>query len=95
MGDAMTEFRSREECLASIVPQDLGAIEGLTFFKNVTRTISSEPDLVRIRDKAPDGKSLADIGYSPAKALAAGRLLIAAALRSDPTLRLKVPEDVS
>lgn len=81
--------QSRDESLRSIVPLDMGAVEGLTFYRNVTRTIASEPQLVRVRDRTVDGKALADIGYPPAKALAVGKLLIAAAVMADPSLKLE------
>lgn len=81
--------QSREESLRSIVPRDMGSVEGLTFYRNVTRTIISDPDLVRVRDRTADGKALADIGYPPAKAYAVGKLLMAAAVMADPSLKLE------
>lgn len=70
---------------------EIGSISGVCFVI-ANRTVSTEPDLIRIRDRDSRGKLLADIGYSPAKALRAGMLLIQAALKLDPSLRAQVDE---
>lgn len=80
----------RDPTIAQIVPRDVGAVEGLTFYREVTRTFSVDDGLIRMRDRTAAGEQLADIGYPPEKALAAGLLLIEAALRSDPSLRSMV-----
>ena len=71
--------------------QTIGSVNGVCFIV-ADRTVSTEPGLVRIRDRAAGGKLLADIGYSPQKALRAGALLIKAALTLDPSLRAQVDD---
>jgi hypothetical protein len=74
-----------------VLSEDVGTVPAVCFVI-ANRTVSTEPDMVRIRDRDSSGKLLADIGYSPAKALRAGALLIKAALRLDPSLRAQVEE---
>ncbi|TAK50262.1 MAG: hypothetical protein EPO23_03385 [Xanthobacteraceae bacterium] len=51
------------------------------------RTVVTDPDLIRVRDRDASGRLLDDIGYSPARALAMGQLLVRLALERDPSLR--------
>lgn len=76
---------------AGVPPPDgsdhvIGAVDRVLIIVG-TRTVVTDQDFIRVRDRDLNGKLISDIGYSPAKALAMGQLLVRLALERDPSLR--------